>query len=346
MRSIHAGGRGHPVRNVDAGELLESLLVYAVATILLIRIILGATGYPQIGGSGLHIAHMLWGGLFMLAAIVTLVAFLGKGVVRLGAILGGIGFGLFIDELGKFITADNNYFFQPTIAIIYIIFVGLFLAFRAIRPGTWLTVEEALINAIDLLKEAARNDFSEGEKRRALGLLARSDARDPMVPALTTLLQSERAGPDHAPGWSARLAHRARGAYRRIVDLLWFTPALIAVFGLLAVLDLASVAHVVTSDPGFRLRSPHLSFVDWADLVSSTAVAGAALVGIAHLRASRLEAYRWFERSLLISIFLSQVFFFYSEQMLAAIGLAISLLLLAAIRYMIRIEEREERRDS
>lgn len=33
-----------PVRNVDAGALLESLFVYAIAAILVIRVTLGATG--------------------------------------------------------------------------------------------------------------------------------------------------------------------------------------------------------------------------------------------------------------------------------------------------------------
>ena len=110
-------------RDIDGGRWLESFLVSAVVSILGIRFYLEATGYPQIGGHGLHIAHMLWGGLFMVVAIVVLLAFVGKRIQQFGAVVGGIGFGMFIDELGKFITSDNNYFYEPTFALIYVIFI-------------------------------------------------------------------------------------------------------------------------------------------------------------------------------------------------------------------------------
>ena len=111
-------------RAYDIGPLLETVIICAVGTILLIRTQLWLTNYPQLGGHGLHIAHLLWGGLGMLIAIVLLVAFLNPIARRVGAILGGIGLGFFIDELGKFLTSDNNYFFKPTAAIIYIFFIA------------------------------------------------------------------------------------------------------------------------------------------------------------------------------------------------------------------------------
>ena len=64
------------IRNIEAGNLLETFMISAVAAILGIRFFLHVTGYPQIGGGGLHIAHMLWGGLLMLVAIVISLAFL------------------------------------------------------------------------------------------------------------------------------------------------------------------------------------------------------------------------------------------------------------------------------
>ena len=120
------GWRHGLTRNSEAGELLELFLVAAVCSVLGIRAFLAAAGYPQLGGDGLHIAHMLWGGVFMLVAFILLFTFLGGALDRLAAILAGVGFGTFIDELGKFVTSDNDYFYEPTIGLIYVIFVAHF----------------------------------------------------------------------------------------------------------------------------------------------------------------------------------------------------------------------------
>ena len=60
-----------PVRSVDLTRLLDTVLVCAVSTILIVRTQLWLTNYPQLGGHGLHIAHLLWGGLLMLIALGT-----------------------------------------------------------------------------------------------------------------------------------------------------------------------------------------------------------------------------------------------------------------------------------
>src|SRR5947209_18461248 len=91
-----------PIRSADR-ELVDSFLVSAVATLLVIRIYLEAAGYPQLGGEGLHIAHVLWGGLGMLLAILLLLLFLSLTTRLIAALVGGAGFGAFIDELGKFL---------------------------------------------------------------------------------------------------------------------------------------------------------------------------------------------------------------------------------------------------
>ena len=120
------------IRDLDADNFRENFFVSAIVSIFAIRIFLKLAGYPQLGGGDFHIAHMLFGGFFMVSAIIILLSFLGETSKNIASILGGIGFGTFIDELGKFITSDNDYFFQPTVAFIYIIFVLLFLISRFI----------------------------------------------------------------------------------------------------------------------------------------------------------------------------------------------------------------------
>ena len=49
-----------PSRNSDGLLLVDSFVVAAVVSFLGIRAFLTLTGFPSIGGGGLHIAHMLW----------------------------------------------------------------------------------------------------------------------------------------------------------------------------------------------------------------------------------------------------------------------------------------------
>ncbi|MCK5034392.1 MAG: hypothetical protein KAS73_00745 [Candidatus Sabulitectum sp.] len=134
------------VRDTDTGSLLELLMVIAVVTILVNRALLAAAGYPQISPGDLHIAHMLWGGFLMFIALVMVFRFWNPSVRRLAAFFGGMGFGLFIDELGKFITENNDYFYKPTIAVIYVIFILMYLFFRGFAEKSQLTARELQVN--------------------------------------------------------------------------------------------------------------------------------------------------------------------------------------------------------
>jgi hypothetical protein len=151
---------------------------------------------------------MLWGGLLMLVALVPLLAVIGKPAKRLAALIGGAGFGLFIDELGKFITADNNYFFQPTIAVIYSLLVLLFLGFRAIerRP---LSSTELLANAAEMVCEVVIGGGSESEIRRALRWLERSRAEGQLADGLRQAIAGAVRAREGGRPWLARAAARA-----------------------------------------------------------------------------------------------------------------------------------------
>jgi hypothetical protein len=61
--------RARPTPRVELGSLHETLIIASVATVLVIRTQLWLAHHPQLGGHGLHIAHLLWGGSLMLLAI-------------------------------------------------------------------------------------------------------------------------------------------------------------------------------------------------------------------------------------------------------------------------------------
>jgi hypothetical protein len=173
--------RSYFLRRIYAGRDLELFLVTAIATILIVRAALAAAGWPQLGGGKIHFAHLLWGGLGMLIALVLFMALHGRLWRQLAALSAGIGFGLFIDELGKFITSDNDYFFEPVVALIYVVFVVLFLVARAIDTKVAMSPQVALVNAYDVAKEAVIRDLDESERSAGLSLLATCDQGDPAV---------------------------------------------------------------------------------------------------------------------------------------------------------------------
>ena len=83
------------------------------------------------------------------------------------------------------------------------------------------------------------------------------------------------------------------------------------------------------------------SFDIWTygQAVSAAVTALLILIGFFAWRRSRLSAYRWFSRGLLVTIFVTQFFAFYHNQITQVFGLAIALLTYAAIRSMISWEQ-------
>jgi len=342
-------------RAYDMGPLLDVVIIAAVGTLMGIRTELWLTNYPQLGGHGLHIAHLLWGGLGMLIAIVLLVSFLSPVVRRVGAILGGIGLGFFIDELGKFVTSDNNYFFKPTAAIIYIFFIVFYLAVRAMQRRSFSTPQDYFVNALELAKDAAVGKMDEDERRKALGFLALADQGDPCVVALHTLLESAPTRPRSRPWLGRRLAHGARDKYQRLTGKRWFIRVLTAVFVLWALSTLIEIVgliftlephlraqHAITISGTIKSKNGHYGFVEWANLLSEMVSGFFVIWGLVRLRRSRVAAYVMFERALLVSIFFTQVFVFIQSQFGACIGFLIDLLLLITIRFMLARERELE----
>jgi hypothetical protein len=336
--------RALPTPRVEFSSLHETLIIAGVTTVLVIRTQLWLTNYPQLGGHGLHIAHLLWGGLFMLLAIGLLLTFLGRPVLRAAAVVGGVGFGFFIDELGKFLTEDNNYFYRPAAALIYLIFVGLFVLSRALqrRQGGRLSAQAALLNAVELLGEAARHKLDEPERRQALALLRDADPAEPLVAQLRSLFQSLDVRPAAAPGVTARAEARARQAWARLAAWPRFATCVSCLLAIWAVVSFAEVVELVTgavvdlggAHPGYVSdRLGDLAFVNVASLASSALSAALVVRGVLQLRrGARAAAYRSFEHALLVAILVTQVFSFVESQFGAVFGLAFDLIVLLGLR--------------
>lgn len=113
-----------------AGDRLLLMLITAIGTVLATRLFLELTGYIQVAVGQWHIAHMLWGGLLMITGMVMMVIWDWEKISSRAMVVFGVGLGWFIDEIGKFLSADNDYFFQPAVMLIYVFFVGLFLIYR------------------------------------------------------------------------------------------------------------------------------------------------------------------------------------------------------------------------
>jgi hypothetical protein len=126
-----------PVRREEAPRYLLITLLSFAASITLTRLFLTLTGYPRLGTGTLHIAHVLWGGLLLFLASLLPLLLANGWAYALAAVLAGAGAGLFLDEVGKFITSTNDYFYPPAAPIVYAFFlltVWIYIQFN--RPSS------------------------------------------------------------------------------------------------------------------------------------------------------------------------------------------------------------------
>ena len=332
-------------RNVRARDQLELLLLAAVSSLLFVRFYLHLVGYPQIGSGGLHIAHMLWGGGLMLGALVVALSFLGARAQRVAAIIGGIGFGVFIDELGKFITNDNNYFYQPAIGLIYAIFISLYLIFNFLTRIRPLTPRGYQLNALTQLEEAIVRDMDPTEKMQVQMLLSKADQKDPVTKQLQKLLHSIRTIPPPLPGKRTRLVRWFDAQYEKFWKQRHSNFLVRGFFLFEVAIFVGGVASVIyaTVDGAFDLFNGNLSYsqeIVIGQLISSIAAAGFAVWGALLLPHSRIRAYEQFRRATLINIFLTQFFMFSRIEFGALPGFMFNLILLGLIGYSMRQEQR------
>lgn len=160
-----------PVRHKHAvTHLLITVLCFAFS-VTGTRLFLELTGYPQIGSGELHIAHVLWGGLFLFAASLLPLIWVNPWVLNLSAVISGLGVGLFIDEVGKFITSSNNYFHPSAAPIIYAFFLLTVLVFAQVKRRGSTDSRGIMYGILEDFAEVLDHDLSKVEHDRLMAEL-------------------------------------------------------------------------------------------------------------------------------------------------------------------------------
>jgi hypothetical protein len=178
-----------PVRRLYADRYLLITLLSFAASVTLTRLFLNLTGFPQLGGGGLHIAHVLWGGLLLFAAVLFPLILANRWALDVSAFLSGVGVGIFIDEVGKFITQQNDYFFPAAAPIIYALFLITLLIYTLVRRKREEDPRRNIYLVLEQLEDVIDRDLSELEKSEIIHRL-KEIKKQSQEPALTSLANS------------------------------------------------------------------------------------------------------------------------------------------------------------
>jgi hypothetical protein len=332
-------------RNIRARDQVDLFLISAITSLLGVRFYLKLTNYPQVGGGDLHIAHMLYGGLLMMLAIIVSLSFLGLKAQQFCALIGGIGFGIFIDELGKFITKDNNYFFQPTIGIIYAIFVVLYLCLNFLTRNRPLSSREYQLNALAQFEEAIAFDMDPGERRQVYELVQKADPKSKITQGLLQFLHNVETQKPDKKNKISLLFKKIDEYYARFWQLKRSNFIVQGVFTAqaLAIFLTALFTVLATINDVSLLFDDVVSYGDElvvGQFISSLIAISFVLYGLARLTTSRLHAFEQFRRASLVTIYLTEFFIFSRLQFDALPGLMINILFLIIISFVIREERR------
>ncbi|SKC70792.1 hypothetical protein [Krasilnikoviella flava] len=329
MSTAPLGRRGRllrlgAARDTSAVRHLVTFLVVSVATVLVTRFLLAASGYPQVGGGGLHVAHVLWGGLGMALAVVVLLSWVGPAPRSLGAVLGGIGFGLFVDEIGKFVTSDNDYFYAPTAALIYAVVVVLVLLVEALHGRRAHHPAEYLAVATDRAVAGVAGGFTDADRAEARALVERGQG-EPGAAEVAALVEAVPRDDVTVPDPVRALVRRASAWFADAMEHRW-AAAVVTV----AVLGTAAGSLVV----GLRVLTGEVDVPTWvgAGILAAVAttvgcVVRALVVGRGDHRAGAV----WVRRGVLVSLLVTQLLAFRAVQWVAVAGLVVDLLVLVAL---------------
>ncbi|MGA4841721.1 hypothetical protein [Streptomyces sp. G45] len=352
-------------RSATSARLLRLFVMSGILTVLVTRAFLALAGYPKLGSKDpdatVHISHMLWGGLLMTVSQVALLGLSGRRLRMWASAVGGVGFGLFIDQVGKQVS-NEGYLYAPAAGLIYLSFAVLVaIAWRAEdspppaqrgpssaggAPGDGTPSDDTpgggasdngasdgaereaaatrTSQAAELLLHGMDGGLTAAERARAQQLLEGSQA-----PTDRALLAALGSVPERVPRPRPWLdAWQSLG--RRFSGMTGHTGVVRAAVVLVVVMGFLRLGRLAASGLG----GPD-SEREWNALVAALACAtvtwGLYLYGVRMLRRDRPAAFRALRTGLLIDLLPGQVLNFTIHQFSAVQDLVIDVLLLGVV---------------
>ncbi|GIL25829.1 hypothetical protein [Actinocatenispora comari] len=319
------------VRALDGGRNMRLMVLAGIVTVLVTRLYLAATGYPQIGGGSLHIAHALWGGLLMLIGLVVALLFADRTARLVTALAGGVGLGLFVDEVGKFITRTNNYFFAPAAGVMYLLFAALVLLVLKVRTRRRGGPAADAAAAAVLAAGGLTGGLTVRQRSEAMALVAGRE--DAAALGVRYLIAAAPSRSELRPG-AGRLGSLRRLA-RRVVDWRFLPPIVVGVLTvtrlIVAVVFVVQAVVALAHDDQSLLGREFGAVL--ASALTRTAEAVLVVVGALRWRRDRAAGYRWLIAALYVNLFVTQLFNFTDSQFGALTELPSALLMLGLLTY-------------
>jgi hypothetical protein len=328
------------IKRSTASDYLLLFLVAGAVSVLGTRFYLYINDYPIItmGRSNLHLAHALVGGFFLTLSNILLFTYHGRRLRQVAAIIGGIGFGQFIDELGKYTTSDNNYFFKPTPMLIYLIFILLFFIYRNLDKYTPRKPKEILYDMLEYFEAIFENKFhppAQKEIVAALQSVIENSEQSYALIAEGMLGMLRKLKPQ--PVKSNQYLDKIRSSWKWIDEVTTERRPIFYVILLLFLVYIANTAvgtyfflqqviwrqsqvihYAVDTRYELAMVLAQLS----SQITSSVIILRGLLMLIGRKRIRALEL---FKTGLAINILVTQIFTFYFQQFSASVGLLITI---------------------
>jgi hypothetical protein len=336
------------VKREGASGLIAAMLVWSVLSVLGTRLFLELTGNPVIGRGHWHIAHVLFGGIFMMGAMISILAFEGTKLRKNMAMLFGIGWGLFVDEVGKYVTMDNNYWFRPAIMIIYMSFVILFLIYRYLERMQSKDNRTVFYSVLGQLEELAENDLEVTEKKRLKMNLQKIIDTDRGKMKLMAMAMMESVSKIRAIGDKKERGLRVIGqkvfttTYDKLLRRNLVMYGLLAYSVYYAIDKIVDVLRISTSPQKMMMIERFYRDYDFFGksdvylivfkMVFDMVAAILFLAGARYLWSKkRLRGIRFFRYGLYVSILLGSIFKFYFEQLGAVVDVLLGVIMLEVL---------------